>query len=178
MKPEINKAYKENQKTIKMMCCKYSIWFKVDYTDLISKSNELFISIYNKYNYEKITFKKYLYIQLNNYFKMYCKKEILRKKREDLIYYQNHTINEIKIKEKKELSKLSKQILDYCLIQNTKKEVVYNKRKYKDKIYNYPVKQRNITISSIRDHFKSLYTKNEMINAFNEIKYLLKKELI
>jgi hypothetical protein len=175
---KLNKVYKENIPTIKKVCWRYTIWFKLDFDILFSKANEIFLETYDKYNYGKIPFKKYLYIQLNNYLKMYCKKEILRKKQEEIVYHSNHTIEEIKIKEKQELSKLSKQILNYCLEQNTKNRVVYQKRKYKNKVYSYPVKIKNISIGSIKEYFKKQYKIIDIEEAFKEIRYVLKKELI
>ena len=177
-KNNINVVYKENLQTIKNMCWRYSNFYKLDYNDMFSKTNELFIKIYNKYTYDKIGFKKFLYIQLNNYLKMYGRKEILRSNRENLIYFQNTSPIEIKKQKKKELSELSKKILNYCIEENTKKETIYNIRKYKDKVYKYPVKIKNITMKNIKNYFKQFYSSVEIQDAFNEIKYILKKELI
>lgn len=174
----MEKIYKECLPTITKICWRYSLYFKIDYNDLFSKSNELFISIYKKYTYEKIPFKKFLYIQLNNYLKKYCSKEILRKQREKIICYNSKTYSEIKIKETQELSEISKKILDYCIEQNSKKEMQYQKVLYKNKIYSYPTKIKSITMKNIKEYFLKLYEPYQINEAISEIRYILKKELI
>lgn len=174
----IDKVYRENINTIKKVCWWHSVHFKIEYEDILSKANEIFIKIYYKYTNNKISFNKFLYISLNNYLKVFCKKEILRRKREEFIYFQNTPIEEIKNDKVKELSNLSKEILNYCLEENTKKEMNYQKTVYKDKIYTYPIKIKKISTGSIFKYFKKFYRPIEIKEAFKEIKFILREEAI
>lgn len=178
-KPNMSKAYKENLTTINKTCRLYSIKFKIDYEDLLSESNEIFINSHKKYFFSQMTFKQYFYMQLNNYLKMYCKKEILRREHNKIIEFSLPAIYEEIKKEQQRLSDLSEAILNYCLDQNTESEMVYQKIKYKNKVYNYTLNLEKITQKNIKEYFKNLgYSLKDILGAITEIKYLLKKELI
>lgn len=169
----MEKEYKQNQNLIKRLCFRYSKNYGIDFYDLLSYCNEVFIKIYNRYTYNKLPFEKYLFIQLHNYLKTHCKKLLLNREREQMIRIRNNLyFYEDHYKEKKELKGLSKQILEFCINpDNYDKLKQYNKNKYekheisKRRVQNYFVDNFNCKIF-------------RLWKAFEEIKLYLKEDWI
>lgn len=178
-KKEKEKIYNNAYKIINKVSWYYSIKYKLDYDDIYSYCNELLLQIIKKYKSLIGTFEGFLFKQLNFYINNYCKKEKLKKEHDLILKFQLPTLYKFTYQEKINISKLTKQILDYCIDKNIESKILYQKRKYKNKIYKYAINLEKITQKNIKEYFKNLgYSLNDILNAFNEIKILLKKELI
>jgi len=176
---EKEKIYNNAYKIINKVSWYYSIKYKLDYDDIYSYCNELLLQIIKKYKSSIGTFEGFLFKQLNFYVSNYCKKEKLRKEHDFILQFNLPIIYENIYKEKENISKLTEQIINYCINKNINSKMIYQKIKYKNKIYNYALNLEKITQKNIKEYFKNLgYSLNDILNAFREIKFLLKEGMI
>lgn len=127
---EIKKLYKETDRFRKYMCFVWANYYKINYDDLFSQANLIFVnSIYN-YIHSQKTFVEYykntLYGGLKNYCfnTMYYRTRELKIKNKLKIEYSNID-NQIKIKDKKkdydsnsEINHIVKEIINFILKPN------------------------------------------------------------
>lgn len=169
----INQQFNDNYEMIKKVCKYWSFKFHIDYNDLITESYEIFLKVQKKYTYDKIKFSEYLYIQLNNYLKMYIKKLFKINKRQNDLIIKIEPFKSYEFKNNNIQKDLVKDILEFCIKPEAKTILQqYEKAKVN--------KRKNITADSIKKYFNEvLGISNYLINnAFKEIKIILKQELI
>lgn len=172
-------SYKECLPVIKNICKNFSLYYKLNYEDIFSEANEAFTYIYNKYDSTKqVKFFSYFYGQIKFYINNYCKNEKIRKEKE---YHIEMPVPSKQIEQVNtpKLSKLTKKIIDYCVKENTKKSFYIQKIKVKGKVYEYKRDQLKIHKKQISSYFKKIgYGWKEIEDSFQEIKFLLKNQLI
>ncbi|MHC4574947.1 MAG: hypothetical protein ACYS76_12595 [Planctomycetota bacterium] len=200
VKKTADEYFKETKDGIEKVCFMCSVYYALNYNDLISLSNESFMKSYQNYKYDKVEFEKFMLFNLVNDIKRYFRYEQIREMKErqylslkkceflvknesfytkkhiktrknEPFYIKKYEKKEINVK--KDIKNLIDKIIDLCLLPNIHDLL---KPFYKNSIY----KNKRIPAYAIKKYFmeKENYTFTQVDKAFSSIKFMLREGLI
>lgn len=195
-KLNFNELYVQNEKMIKKYCCLLSRYYNLNYEDLYSESNEIFLNCTKKYKQNQISFSQFLKKQMITYLHYYCKSyynRILSKEikiMNKLILEFNRANKNIpnidesiqKIKNNilsisDEINQIIIDIIEFCIKPNMINELKPYMKKTKNRKQKYALKPSKY---AIKYYFNENYgySHQKMEKAFQGISVLLQKDLI
>lgn len=172
--------YKNLKSYTKRICTCYANSYKIEYTDLLSYADEIFLKSCYKYKYQKIEFQKFYRSALHQCLRKKINSDFLKLERRQKafreLYLKQNDHYFIKVDfDKPKLSDFVVKVLDFCMKEDPIKKLepyaaTKNKKLKSNKIYKY----------SLEKYFKKVlnFSRKEIIQGEKEIKYLLQTNQI